>query len=324
MNVQIAAVGAYAPERRVFNHELPESLETSDEWIVSHTGISSRHVAGAGESTATLATRACEIALERAGIAATEIGLIILATATQDYVAMPSTACLVQEALGATAAGAFDLSAGCSGFAYGLEVARRMIVADGRPILVVGSEVMTRVVDWEDRNTCVLFGDGAGAAVITASEDGECGFLDGLLRARGSGAMALTVEGGFRLPTEEAVLQKRVLTMKGRQVFNFAVKAIPEMVNDLLERNGLTIDQIDRIVPHQANIRIIESAARRLKVPTELFFMNIRDFANTSAASVPIALNELVEQGQLKRGELIITMGFGAGLTYAANLIRWS
>ncbi len=324
MNIQIASVGAYAPENCLTNADISKMLDTSDEWIISHTGISSRHVVTEQESTATLATRAAEIALERAGIAASDIGLIVLATATQDYAGMPSTACLVQDAIGAKTCGAFDLSAGCSGFAYGLEIGRRMLIADNRPVLVIGSEVMTRIVDWSDRNTCVLFGDGAGAVVLTAGSDGEeSGILDGFLRARGSGASALKVEGGFRLPPDQAALQKRTLEMDGRAVFNFAVRAIVEMVNTLLERNGLTIDQISRIVPHQANTRIIEAAAKRLKLPSDKFFMNIRNFANTSAASIPIALNEMVEGEQLKSGDLIVTLGFGAGLTYAANLIHW-
>lgn len=324
MNVKIASVGAYTPETRVTNHDIAQKLDTSDEWIVSHTGISERRQAGKEESTATMAIQACRAALERTGVHAGEIGLIILATATQDYVAMPATACLVQNEIGAINAAAFDLSAGCSGFAYALEVGRCMLAADGRPILVVGSEVMTRTVNWSDRNTCVLFGDGAGAALLTECADAEMGLLDGILRAKGQSWSALKVEGGFRHPPDAASGEKRFLTMDGRKVFNFAVRAIVEMVKELLERNKMTLDQVSRIVPHQANIRIIEAAAKRLKVPVDLFYMNIQHFANTSAASIPIALNALVEAEEIKRGDLVITMGFGAGLTYAANLVRWA
>ncbi len=319
LNVQIAGVGAFVPSRCVPNDQLPEKLDTSDEWIVSHTGIKQRYIAGPEESTSSLASQAGRQALERAGVAAADLGTIIVATCTPDYAGFPSTACLVQRDLEAGTATSFDLSAGCTGFAYALEVAHSMMQRDGRPALVIGAETMSRVLDWDDRNTCVLFGDGAGAAVLTACDDPERGLRNSQLAARGEGWECLRIEGGCK----ESEATKPVLQMDGKPVFNFAVRVIPQVVKALMEQSGWSLDDVAWIVPHQANFRIIQAAARRLKVPTDRFFLNIERFANTSATSIPLAVNEMHEAWKLKRGDKIVTVGFGAGLTFGGNLIIW-
>ena len=326
MGAAIRSLGAYVPKRRMSNHEFEEFLDTSDEWIQSHTGIKFRHVASDDEAPSDLGRRAAEQALGRAGLSPDQLGMVLVATASGDHVGFPSTACIIQDKLGASNAAAMDLLVGCTGFVYGLETAKGLIASGAAEhILLVGSEVLTRIMDWEGRNTAVLFGDGAGAAVISHSNNG-CGILDSFLRSDGSGARALAREaGGTRTPFRPGQTDRRelLLKMEGRLVYNFAVQVIVDTVTTILTRNRLTIDDVKYIVPHQANERIIEAAARRSRIPREKFFVNIAEYANTSAATIPIALNDLVEREMLEPGDLIVTAGFGAGLTFGGNLVRW-
>ncbi len=322
--IQIASTGSWVPSNRITNEMLAQQLDTTDEWIVSHTGIHARHVAQAGETTSYAAAQAGRIALERAGVEADALGCILLATSTPDYT-LPSTACLVHRELKAGRAAAFDLSAACTGFVYALDVARGLMARDPRPMLVIGADLMSRIVDWTDRNVCVLFGDGAGAVVLKPGS-GDAGLGDSILRVDSDGAFALRREGGSRLlaaAEADAPSGRPFLYMEGKPVFNFAVKAIDEVVSELLEKSGLTLDQVKLIVPHQANFRIIDAAARRLKTSTNKFFLNIADVANTSAASIPLALDALVTANRLEAGDNLIFVGFGAGLTYGGMLVRW-
>lgn len=331
MEARIAAVGAYVPPRRMSNNDIAQLVETSDEWIYSHTGIRNRHIADESVAASDLAVEAATRALAAASVAPDQVDLILVATSTPDFPGLPSTASIVQDRIGSPTAGAMDVVAACTGFVYGLETARAFVVAgSARTVLVIGSEVFSKIIDWKDRNTCVLFGDGAGAVLVLAEKPiaggKPTGLIDSVLRSRGSGADALLRPGGGSrhplLPDEHDHAESK-LAMDGRRVYIFAVQAIVESIHLLLERNGLTINDIDHIVPHQANIRIIEAACNRANLPFEKFFTNIEEYANTSAASIPIALGEMVSGGLLKRGELIITVGFGAGLTYGANLVRW-
>ncbi|RKX82711.1 MAG: 3-oxoacyl-ACP synthase [Spirochaetes bacterium] len=327
MRAVIESIGAYAPPRRVSNDEFAKIVDTTDEWIVSHTGIRFRHIAADDQAASDMAIEAGKLAMGRAGVEPGDIDLVIVSSASSDYPGFPATACIVQDKLGLRKAGAMDLLAGCTGFIYGLETAKNYIVSgSAKKILVIGAETLTRIMDWTDRNTCVLFGDGAGAAVVGASESDSRGIIDSILRAEGSGAELLDrPAGGSRMPFKagETDPSELYIKMDGGKVYIFAVRVIVTTIKAILEQNNLTIDDIKYIVPHQANIRIIEAAAKRSKIPLEKFYMNIQEFANTSAASIPIALNEMVEKNLLKKGDKIITVGFGAGLTYGANLIVW-
>lgn len=312
------------------NDELATMVDTSDEWIYSHTGIRYRHLAADDEAASDLAVPAARQALERAGLAPEDIDLVLVATSTPDYVGLPSTACVVQDKLGIPAAGAMDLMAACTGFIYGLETARAYVTAEAASrVLLVGTEVYSKIINWDDRRTCVLFGDGAGAVVVTGSEDAEPDsphIMPALLGSRGSGAERLyRSHGGTRhayVPgtTPEADLK---LKMDGRAVYNFAVSTIVETIQTLLERNGLRFEDLAWVVPHQANERIIAAACKRAGWDLERFYLNIDEYANTSAASIPIALNDLWEQNRLNPGDLILTVGFGSGLTYGGNLLTW-
>jgi len=327
MGVYIRSIAAYVPQKRVSNDELALSVDTSDEWIQSHTGIRNRHICAENEVTSDLGVKAAEKAIQRAEIDKSVIDMVIVATASPDYPGFPSTASIIQDKLGLENAGAFDLVAGCTGFVYGLETARGLLTGGRiRNILVIGVETLSRITNWQDRNTCVLFGDGAGAAVLSADEEHQDAILDSELRSEGSGAQHLIRRAGGSsnpidlktTPPEDLYIQ-----MNGRQVYNFAVRVNTEIIQHLLERNSITVDDLRWIVPHQANIRIIQAAAKRLKLPMEKFFTNIDEYANTSAASIPIALNELYETDQIKRGDYILLTGFGAGLTSGGNLLRW-
>ena len=322
MNVHIIGIGSALPARKVTNDELAKSIDTTDEWIVSHTGIHARHVAGPDESTASLAAQAAKIALANAGVKPEELGMVVVSTSTPDYGAFPCSACLVQRDIGAVNAGAFDLFAACTGFVYALETARSLMINDPRPALVIGADVMSRITDWKDRNTCVLFGDGAGAVVLQASEQ-PGGIRHSILRADGTGYQSLYHEGGCRTPTTGPWMAAQ-LQMHGRAVFNFAVKAFEEIVNDLVAKQGITINDVRWIVPHQANVRIIEAASRRLHTDLDRFFVNIGELANTSAATIPLALDQMQREGKLQRGDTIIVAGFGAGLTWGGTLIQWN
>jgi len=335
IRVKIAGVGAYLPKRRVHNDELALELDTSHEWIMSHTGISYRHLASDIDSASSMGLAAARVALEMAEVEPLDLGKIILSTTTADFAPIPATACLIQRELGALNAAAFDLAAACCGFVYGLELMRGMMQFDHRPTLLVSSELMSRIVDWKDKKTCVLFGDGAGAAVLQAVDDNAGlgigpgieaeppGIIDTYMRADGSGADFLHIEGGARTPDSRYETSASTLHMDGRAVFAFAIRTMPEVISALLTRNHLKIGDIDWIVPHQANYRIIKSAASRLGIPLERFYLNVDEVANTASASIPIALTEMHQKGMLQSGTKIITVGFGAGLTYGGNLIVW-
>ncbi len=327
MFVHITGTGSYLPERVVTNDELSQQLDTTDEWIFSHTGIHSRHIGAPEENTSDMAIKAAQNALENAGVAAEDLGNVIVATSSGDYQAFPSVACLVQDAIGAKHAGTFDLQAACAGFVTALQVARGLLQLDPRPILVIGAEMMSRIVDWKDRNTCILFGDGAGAAVLQTS-DQPGGLMETTLRGDGSGSHLISRTGGTRrvepTPEEEAAGVLPVLRMKGRAVYNFAVKIFDEVLNDLLKRSKHVFSDLAWVIPHQANSRIVESVARRMNVPLSKFFMNMETTGNTSAASIPIALDELNRSGKLKPGDLLATVAFGAGLTYGGMLFKWT
>ncbi|MBC7249934.1 MAG: ketoacyl-ACP synthase III [Anaerolineae bacterium] len=322
----ITGWGKYAPEKILTNDDLSQMVDTSDEWIRTRTGIKTRHIVGEGETTATMSVRAAQAALDVANVTPDQIELIIVATSSPDYLT-PSTACLVQNSLGAMRAGAFDLAAGCSGFVYGLGVASALIESGVYDtVLVIGAETVSNFVNWSDRETCVLFGDGAGAVVLQAKEV-PGGVLSFVLGADGSGAELLYVPaGGTRQPTSaETVAQGlHFLRMNGRAVFRFAVNIMPRASRQVCEQAGLSLDDIELFIPHQANDRILQASARALNIPTERMFSNLEHYGNTSAASVPIALCEAIEAGLIKRGDHLVMVGFGAGLTWAAAAIQWS
>lgn len=316
---QIVGWGMYLPSRIVTNDELAALVDTSDEWIRQRTGIGERRIAEENETTAEMAVHAAQQALRMSAADPSELGLIIVATATPDH-AFPSVACLVQEALGATHAGAFDLSAACSGFVYALAMANDAIRAGtAQQALVIGVEKLSRVIDWTDRNTCVLFGDGAGAILLRAG-DGEAGILATTLGSDGSGAEALVVRRKAGAPLGE---DGPFVHMDGRRVFRFASRVFSVSVQRILRDASERIENLDLIIPHQANQRIIEQACQRLKFPQEKVVTNLDRYGNTSAASVPIALCEAAEEGRLEEGALIALVAFGGGLTWAAALLRW-
>jgi 3-oxoacyl-[acyl-carrier-protein] synthase-3 len=325
MSVFIRSIGVDVPERRMPNQELAEIVDTSDEWIRTHTGIGARHIAADGQLTSDLAASAARRALAKAGVEAAELDYIVLATATPDYFGFPSTACIVQEKLKAPLCAAFDIAAGCTGFIYALNVASSLLEAnDGKHALVIGAETLSRIANWKDRSTCVLLGDGAGAALLSRDGGGESRILASFLGADGSGA------GDLRLAQSERSAAFRpsapvvpLLEMDGRKVYNFAVRAIPDIARRLLAASGRTLEDFAWIVPHQANARIIQAAAKRLGVPEGLFYMNIEEYANTSSASIPIALGEMEGKGLIERGDLLMLLGFGAGLTYGGAALRW-
>jgi 3-oxoacyl-[acyl-carrier-protein] synthase-3 len=323
---QITGWGMYVPERVVTNDDISRIVDTSDEWIRSMTGIRERHIAAdARETTATLAVRAARSALRVAGVSPSQLGLIIVATVTPEAL-FPSTASLVQDALGARHSGAFDLSAGCSGFVYALSLASDVVRAGSTDhVLVIGSETLSRITDWSDRNTCILFGDGAGAVVLSVCEE-ECGVLAYVLGSDGSGGDLLTVPaGGSRCPpTLETVRNgDHYIKMNGREVFRFATTIMPRATEAVVQKAGWQLAEIAQIVPHQANSRIIEAAAKRLGFPEEKFFTNLDRYGNTSAASVPIALCEAIQQGRIRPDDKLVLVGFGAGLTWAAVALKW-
>lgn len=324
MRVGIMGTGSYVPERILTNDDLAKIVDTNDEWITTRTGIRERRIAADDEATSDLAFKAAEKAIIDAGIDKNEIELIIVATMTQDHLT-PSTAALVQDKLGIKAA-AFDVSAACTGFIYGFTVGYSFIKAGiYKKVLVIGAETMSRVTDWEDRGTCILFGDGAGAVVLGEVETG--GFLASHLAADGSGACELIVPAGGsrKAATAETIENREVyLKMNGREVFKFAVKAFPESVENVLTQQNLTADDIDIFIPHQANVRIIEAIAKRFKQPLDKFFVNLHKYGNTSGASIPIALDEASKEGRFKKGDKIVATGFGGGLTYGSILFEWS
>jgi len=325
MSAYIASVGSFVPPRVMTNDELAQIVDTSDEWIFSHTGIKTRHIAADDVAASDLAVEAVNRALAAAGIDASEVDLIVLATSTPDYPGLPATASIVQDRIGANRAGAMDVVAACSGFVYGLSTAAAFVNSGQfTTVLVVGSEVYSKIINWSDRNSCVLFGDGAGAVVVR--DGGGPGIIDTVLHSIGSGADSLyRPAGGTREACVPETGQERTkLHMQGRRVYSFAVQAIIDTIEELLRRNDLVIDQIDHVVAHQANVRIIDAACKRAGYPEHIFFKNIAEYANTSAASIPIALAEMQTKGLLRPGHRIITVGFGSGLSYGGNLIDWA
>ena len=328
MKAMIRAVGAYAPARVLTNEELSTMVDTSDEWITDKTGVKRRHIAADDQSTSDLAVLAARMALERAQMPAESIDLILLATSTPDFPSFPSTACIVQDRIGAKNAGAMDVVAACTGFIYALDTASAFIKSRKlKNVLVIGAEVMSRVLDWTDRATCVLFGDAAGAVLVTANEGhGPSDIVYSLLRSDGSGDRALErTVGGTRYPLQydETDRHETCLKMDGRRVYTFAVRVLVESIEKTLRDTELGLDDIAYVVPHQANYRIIAAAAQRSGIPLEKFYMNLMEYANTSAASIPLALNEMHEKRLLRRGDYLLFIGFGAGLTYGANLVRY-
>lgn len=324
MNARITGTGSYVPERVVTNAQLEQMVATSDQWITERTGIRARRVAAPGEACSDLGIEAAERALKAAGIAASDVDLILVATCTGDQ-PLPATACLIQHRLGAMRAAACDLSAACCGFVYALGVATAYIRTGTRHVLVIGSEVMSSITDWTDRNTCILFGDGAGAAVVSATEEGG-GVLSTQLCADGAMWDYIHVPGGgTRRPPSDEVLADRAqfIKMRGNETFKVAVRTLEEMARETLAANGYSVADVDLYVPHQANIRIIKAVADRLGLPDEKVFLNMDRYGNTSAASIPIALDEAVRDGRIRSGSLVMLGAFGAGLTWASALIRW-
>jgi len=314
----IAGVGSALPLRRVDNAELAAQVDTSDEWIVERTGIRSRYIAGDGETTATLATDAARRALDHAGIDASQVDLIVLATATPDQT-FPATATKVQTALGIRDCVAFDVAAVCSGFLYALTVADSMIRSGGATTaLVIGAETFSRILDWEDRATCVLFGDGAGAMVLRASDDPDRGILATRLHADGRYNDLLYVDGG---PSTTQTVGK--LRMKGREVFRHAVTNLAAVLGEVLAAAGLTTADIDWVVPHQANARILDATARKLGLSPDKVVVTVDRHANTSAASVPLAFDVAVKDGRIKRGDLVVLEAMGGGFTWGAAAVRY-
>lgn len=324
MKACIIGTGSYAPARILTNEDLERMVATSDEWIRERTGIRERRIAAAGEACSDLAVQAGRRALAAAGLAATDLDLILVATCTGDY-PLPATACLVQHQLGATKAAACDLSAACCGFVYALSVADAYVKSGMRHVLVIGSEVMSVLTDWTDRNTCVLFGDGAGAVVVGAS-GGERGILSTHLGSDGTLCELIMVPGGgSRTPPSEKVLTEglQYIKMKGNETFKVAVRTLEETARAALSANDLRVEDVDLYVPHQANVRILKAVIERLGLPVEKVLLNLDRYGNTSAASIPIALDEAVREGRIKDGSLVMLGAFGAGLTWASAVIRW-
>lgn len=326
INVGIKGMGYYVPENIVTNFDLEKIVETSDEWIRTRTGIEERRFADKDEATSDLAYKATLKALENGKINKNDIDLIILATCTPDYMAQ-GAACLVQHKLGLTNIPCFDINAACSGFIYGLSVAHSMVSAKiFKNILVIGAETLSRIIDMQDRNTCVLFGDGAGAAVVGEVEEGY-GILGFSIGAEGEDDMILKIPaGGTKKPNNEETIKNRenFLVMNGKEVFKFAVKVLPKVTLEALENAKLNVNDLNMIFPHQANLRIIDSASKRMGFPLEKFYINLNKYGNTSAASVGVALGEALEKGLVKKGDNIALTGFGAGLTYGSVVMKWA
>ncbi|MFZ6027203.1 MAG: beta-ketoacyl-ACP synthase III [Chloroflexota bacterium] len=318
--------GMAVPERVMDNNELATIVDTTDEWIVSHTGIKERHVAASDQTSASLAVDAAIKALEVANLKPTDLDLIVVSSATPEHL-FPSTACLVQDRLGASQAGAYDVLAACSGFVYALYTAAQSIRTGAHQnVLVIGAETLTRFVNWQDRNTCILFGDGAGAFVLQGSDE-PGGVLSGILRSDGSGGDALSIPaGGSHMPASFETVSNgsHYIQMNGREVFRFATRVMASATRSAIQAAGLAFEDIAWIVPHQANIRIIEKAMRDLNVPMDRCVINIDRYGNTSTASIPIAICEAVADGRIQPGDYLVLVGFGGGLTWGSSVLRWS
>ncbi|MCK4396909.1 ketoacyl-ACP synthase III [candidate division WOR-3 bacterium] len=323
--VAIVGTGSYAPEKILTNDDIAKIVDTSDEWIKTRTGVKERRVVGEGEATSDIATEAARRALQSANIESGDVDLIIVATSTPDFF-FPATACIVQHNIGAKNAAAFDLEAACSGFLYSLSIGNSLIstgVYDN--ILIIGAEVFYNFLDWEDRTTCVLFGDGAGAAILRPTMKENC-IIANYLGADGSGKDTIKFPaGGSRLPaSQETVIQKlHYVKMRGNETFKFAVRAMSDSVLTVLKQCDISLKEVDWLIPHQANIRIMRAVADRISLPREKVIINIDRYGNTSAASIPIALDEVVRDGKIKEGDIIVMVAFGAGLTWASSVVRW-
>lgn len=325
-SIGIKGMGYYVPENVFTNFDFEKIIDTSDEWIRTRTGIVERRFASKDQATSDLATEAALKAIKNAKINKEDVDMIILATTTADYIAQ-GAACIVQNKLGLKKIPCFDLNAACTGFIYGLEVAYSLVKSGlYKNILVIGAETLSRIVDMQNRNTCVLFGDGAAAAIVGEVEKGY-GFLGFSIGAEGEDNMILKVPaGGSKKPNNEETIKNRenFVIMKGQDVFKFAVSTLPKVTSDALEKAKLKVNDLSMVFPHQANLRIIESAAKRMKFPLEKFYMNLSRYGNTSSASVGIALGEAIEKGLVKKGDNIALTGFGGGLTYGSTIIKWA
>ncbi|HEV8229878.1 MAG TPA: beta-ketoacyl-ACP synthase III [Candidatus Limnocylindria bacterium] len=324
-NAVITGWGFYAPSRVMTNAELERIVDTSDEWISSRTGIRERRIASDGETTSSMSVRASRMALDRAHLRPQDVQMIILGTCSPDYI-FPATACVVQSEIGATKAGAFDIEAACTSFVSALAIARGMIVSGAiQNALVIGAETLSRFLNWKDRTTCVLFGDGAGAVVLEAS-NASVGIESVVLHSDGSkGELLMVPAGGAKIPATQETLDKgqHLITMQGGEVFKLAVKSMADAAEEALTEAGLGLDDIALMIPHQANIRIIEGVAKRLHFPMERVFVNIQRYGNTSAASIPIAISEAEATGRLRRGDKVLLVAFGGGFTWGASVLEW-
>ena len=324
-STMILGMGYAVPDKVLTNHDLEKMVETSDEWIRTRSGIERRHILEEGKTNSDLGTESGKQALKDAGITATDLDFIINATVTPDQ-QLPSTACIIQDKIGAKNAAAFDISAACSGFLYGLIIADNIIKNNpDKKILVIGTEILSRITDWEDRSTCVLFGDGSGAAVLGKS-DGKSGILSSYMKSNGKLAHLLYMPGnGVKHPTSHETVDQKLhyVRMEGKETFKHAVKSMSEAAKNALKFAGVKKEEIDLLITHQANMRIINALGKRLEVSEDKVFSNISEYGNTSAASIPIAMNEARNQGKLKRGDLLLLAAFGGGFTWAANLIKY-
>ncbi len=324
--IRFAGIGAYVPKRCISNDEIATLVDTSDEWIQSRTGIKTRHVVSGDESVADLAIEAANEALASAGMQGSEIELIIVASSTPDTI-YPAVACQVQTAIGANRAAGFDMALACSGFVYGLIIAQQFLKTGMcKTALVVGADIHSRYTNWHDRNTCILFGDGAGAAILTAERGADDNIFASDLHLDGAKGMELTL---FTQAENCPLVEPKTpvndyVYMNGREVFKFAVGVVPKSIQEVLDRSGLKIEDVDHVVLHQANIRIMQAMSEKLNIPEERLIVNLDRFGNTSAASIPIALNEAVLNGRVKPGDLMVMCGFGAGLAWATSIMRWT
>jgi len=325
IRTKIVSTGSYIPEKVLTNKDLEKMVDTSDEWISTRTGIRRRHIAREDEAASNLAYEASVKALEKGGISPKELDMIIVATITPDML-FPATACILQDKLGARGIPAFDLEAACSGFLYALSIASQFIATGTyRTILVVASETLSKIVDWQDRNTCVIFADGAGAAILRPSEDGG-GIISSYLGADGSGANLVGVPaGGSRKPASLETVKNRehYMKMRGNELFKRAIKVMVEAIDKVLEMSNLAYEDIDFFIPHQANIRIIQAVAKRVNLPMEKVYVNLHECGNISAASIAVALDQAVDEGKIKKGDKILLASFGGGLTWGSMIIEW-
>ncbi|HZK57800.1 MAG TPA: beta-ketoacyl-ACP synthase III [Clostridia bacterium] len=325
LSVGITGTGSYLPEKKLTNFDLEKMVDTTDEWIRTRTGISKRRIADDKTATSDLATEAAKIAIDDAGLSPRDIGLIIVATVTPDM-AFPSTACIVQKNIGAENAVAFDIEAACSGFLYGLAVGEQFIKTGiYKNALIIGAETLSKITNWKDRRTCVLFGDGAGAAILQQVEGGA-GILSNSLGADGAKGDYLTQPaGGSRIPASIETISNNLhyIHMDGREVFKFAVRTMSKSALEIIKGVGYNIEDVDYMIPHQANIRIIEAVAKKINLAMDKVYVNLNDYGNMSVASIPVALDEAVKKGSVKAGDIIILVAFGGGLTWGSSVIKW-